>query len=364
MSRSFIIRLLIITGWFSIITSILYIPSIYHMFFEDENTLHVVAFAQLISPQACDRFKKQTGISVRLTHVESDDEIIAKLKLNKNHGYDLLIAFDYTIDTLRKINLLAPLDYTKIDHFRDLDARFLNKEFDPNNIYSLPFSWLMYGIGYDASFFNNSLSAENISWDLIFKSPHLQGYNYRICMLNEMREVFFLAAIYFRDRSFIFSKQRIEEFKKMLIYQKSWVESYASDRVDYLLIAKSVPLALTPSSYMKKVLSHGPEFSFAIPSQGSVIGIENCAIPRTSKKSEKAHAFINFLLSEEIAALNSNEYGLYPVNVKAYELLDKKLFERLDFPIHDTLLKNSVFIRNDAISLNALEDLWIAIKAT
>jgi spermidine/putrescine transport system substrate-binding protein len=344
------------------IGAFLYVPSLYHSFFEDENTLNVVAFAQLISPEARRIFKERTGITIRLTHVESDDEIVAKLKLNQRNGYDMIIAFDYTIAALRQEDVLAQLDHNYLSNLTLLDNRFLNHSFDPDNLYSVPFSYLAYGIGYNTHSFNPP--EEAISWKLIFNNPKEYGYDYKICMLNEMREVMFLAGLYRFGNNFSFTDVSLQEIKHMLMRQRGWVETYASDRLDYLLLAQSVPLVVTPSAYMKKVLVESQKYAFSIPPEGTLISIENCAIPKTCKKIDKVHTFINFLISEEVNALNCNEYGLYPVNINSYKYLNKELFVRLCFPLNDTLLKKSITIGSTVLPLQCLEDIWMAIKAS
>jgi spermidine/putrescine-binding protein len=346
-NTTFYFRAFIITVWFSLVVGFLYVPHLYDYFFHNTNVLHVVSFTNLITSEALDRFTEQTGIKVRLTHVDNDDELLAKLTLDKRHGYDMVIAFDYTIETLKKENLLQPIEKELIPNY------------DNGNEYSVPYSWLLYGIGYN----NNYFPSVPDSWDMVFKNPAVSNNDYKICMLNEMRETIFLAALYLFNKTGDLSEQEIDTIEKKLIEQKKWVETYASDKLDYLLIANIVPIAITPSSYMMRVFKEREEFSFVVPSSGSIMAIENCAIPISSPKRDNVHKFINFLLSDEISALNCNEYGLYPVTRTASRFLDSRLFGKLGFPPSQDIIQRSSIIKNN-ISLKRLEDLWIAIKAS
>jgi spermidine/putrescine transport system substrate-binding protein len=220
----------------------------------------------------------------------------------------------------------------------------------------------MHGIGYNKDYFKGKI--DYISWDLVFKKSHSSG-DYKIGMLNDMREAVFLASLYRFKKTFDLSDRKVQAVQDILIDQKRWVESYASDQVDYMLFTETVPLAIVPSSYMRIIFreQESDRFAFSIPEQGSLISIENCVISKASKKKEIANEFINFLISPEAVALNCNRYGLYPVNVKAYKFLDKDLFGRLGFPPSDEVIEKSDILKND-IPMRRLEDLWIAVKAS
>ena len=46
-----------------------------------------------------------------------------------------------SIEILRDQDLLQPLDHSRLPHLRHLDPRFLNRDFDPGNRYSIPYFW-------------------------------------------------------------------------------------------------------------------------------------------------------------------------------------------------------------------------------
>lgn len=360
LNSAFPLRVIIVMGWLSLIGGLLFIPRLVTLFFSQQPTINVIAFAQLITPEACMRFKERTGINVHITYVDSDDEILTKLKVAAPHTYDMIIAFDYMIDTMRQEGRLQLLDYAAIPNTKSLNPALCNCSFDPENRYSVPFSYLAYGIGYNKKYFKNGVPP--LTWDLIFKDPALQGFDYKLCMLNEMREAIFLAAHYLFKRNDNLSEKELATIEELLIDQKKWVETYASDRLDYLLAAGIVPIALTPSSYMRRVLKEGEEFGFEVPQEGTLIAIENCALPLGSKKKESAHVFIDFLLSEEIVALNCEAYGLYPSVLGSGYILDNNLFARLGYPLGESVLHKSSLIPT-SIPLSRLEDLWIAVKS-
>ncbi len=71
----------------------------------------------------------------------------AKLKTYKDGAYDLVVPSTYFIAKMSKEGMLQKIDKSKLSHFKDLDPALLNKPFDPNNDYSIPYIWGATAIG-------------------------------------------------------------------------------------------------------------------------------------------------------------------------------------------------------------------------
>ena len=50
------------------------------------------------------------------------------------------MASDYVISSARKKDLLMPLDKDKLANFGNLNPNYLNQYFDPDNVYSIPYT--------------------------------------------------------------------------------------------------------------------------------------------------------------------------------------------------------------------------------
>ncbi|WP_268638531.1 ABC transporter substrate-binding protein, partial [Escherichia coli] len=78
---------------------------------------------------------------------ESNESMYAKLKTYKDGAYDLVVPSTYFIAKMSKEGMLQKIDKSKLSHFKDLDPTLLNKPFDPNNDYSIPYIWGATAIG-------------------------------------------------------------------------------------------------------------------------------------------------------------------------------------------------------------------------
>ena len=344
----------IVAFFMGIIVLGMYLPKIANLVPTQQKTLYVYAFTDAITPEAIEAFYEKTGVNVRLSYFQSNDELLAKLRLSRGEGYDVLVASDYMIKLLREEGLLAQLDPTQLPVIEQLDARVMGKYFDPRNTHSLPLHWTTYVIGYRKKFFGDLSKA---GWDVVFKRPE----NYTISMPDDRREMIFLASLFLFGETGTLSSEQLKEVKDLLIAQKDWVESYSSDKQEYELAAGVVPMIVTQGSYMKKMLDHSIDYAVTLPEQGSLLVIDNLAIAQATGQRSLAHQFINFVLGKEISIYSNRRFGYTPANAQSYELLPKEYRENRAFFPDDGTFRTLRLLSSD-IDPQVLEQVWLAVK--
>ena len=114
----------------------------------DSNKLVIYNWGDYIDPELLTKFTKETGIKVEYETFDSNEAMYTKVKQGGT-TYDIAIPSDYTIDKMIKENLLVKLDKGQIKGLENIDPSFLNKSFDPNNDYSIPYFWGTVGIVYN-----------------------------------------------------------------------------------------------------------------------------------------------------------------------------------------------------------------------
>ena len=66
-------------------------------------------------------------------------------------NYDVVVPSDYMISQLIEEGMLAELDYDNIPNFSLIDDRFKNLSYDPENKYTVPYTWGTLGIIYNSA---------------------------------------------------------------------------------------------------------------------------------------------------------------------------------------------------------------------
>lgn len=361
-----------VTGVFlAIFAGVLYLPRLYELVASNSDVLNLYTFPELIDLEMLKNFEQESGIKVNVKFYDNNEEMLAKFRINKGEGYDLVTPSDYMVELMHRENLLQSLDPYKLTNFRKLDKRLMNRFFDPGNLYSVPLAWSIYGLGYSTKWFGERLPED--SWSMVFDPPFLRKpegvvdskdpryWPYKICIFNDVREMVFAASLYLWGRVDQFSAENVAVIKEILVRQKEWVESYTGDNLKYFLWSTIVPLVVTDSGLMKQVMDETDQFNFVLPREGTFMSIENVAIPISSKKREAAHKLIDFLLSTAVQHKSFDEYGYTPVNTEAQETVDPKYRNNPSFFPSDADFSR-LHILHNRISLKKLMNLWIYIK--
>lgn len=114
----------------------------------DGKTLYFYNWTEYVPPGLLEQFTKETSIKVIYSTYESNESMYAKLKTYKDGAYDLVVPSTYFITKMSKEGMLQKIDKSKLSHFKDLNPNnLLNKPFDPDNDYSIPFIWGATAIG-------------------------------------------------------------------------------------------------------------------------------------------------------------------------------------------------------------------------
>jgi len=296
----FVMRGVIVLFFMWIIGLFLYAPYIYDYFFYRNDVLTIYLSRETIADETFQEFEEKTGIRVRIAYFGTNEELFAKLKINRGVGYDLIVPSDYMVELLVKEGLFQPIDHSKIATYKQLDSRLLNKYFDPGNRYTVPISWIPYGIAYNRNIIN--LDDRTVSWDIIFKKDALKKLgDYKISMLNDAREVIFLGAIYLFGKTRNLTRQQLDKIADLLIKQREIVECYTETGAKYLLFSNVIPIAVLPAARLKEI-GDFDRFGFIIPKEGSIIDTINIGISVSSKKAGLAHKLIEFLTSKAVSA--------------------------------------------------------------
>ena len=354
-------RAAIIGFWFFLIVTFI-TSSKFLFFFPDRKSINVCAWAGMFDLQWIARFEKSTGIRVNISYYESNEELLVKL-LTKAHGYDLIIPSDYAVSILRKQEMLKRLDKSKIDFYHLLNPLLMDHYFDKNNEYTIPYEWAVYGLGINKECYPHGI--EDKTWGQIFKKK-LIGCR-KIMMTNDPLIAIPIAAFYLFGSMDDLSLKKIQAIEILLRSQHPLVEAYTDFRASYYLASKNACIAVCSSSSIFKAKREYDHLDFIIPREGSLLTIENFALPKTTTKDDLVYAFMNHMMKPESVLHSYEQMGFFPATtdvldrmsvdpeVRALLTMSKKEFERFHLLRFDQLKKT--------LKDFELQNLWVEIKA-
>jgi spermidine/putrescine transport system substrate-binding protein len=257
-----------------------------------EKVVNLSIWGDYISPELIRKFEEKTGIRVNLSTFSSNEELLAKVQAGAS-GVDVAVPSDYMVAIMTKLGLLKDLDKGKIPNSAKVDPRLLNQQFDPQNLYSLPYTWSTAGIAVNRDLFKGEIK----SWRDVFSDPELSG---KVSLLDDVREV---TAAALKMHGYSVNTTKAEELKKaeeVLLKVKPRIKMFRSNTVD-VLVGKQVAVAQAYSTdALQAAAKSGQKIEYILPEEGGTKAIDTLVILKDAPHPEAAHKLINFMLSEEV----------------------------------------------------------------
>jgi spermidine/putrescine transport system substrate-binding protein len=247
----------------------------------------------------------------------TNDELFARLRAG-NPGFDVIVPSNEFVTRMSQAQMIQPLDRTLIPNFSNLLPEFQDAAFEPGRQYSIPYTWLVLGIGYrkaamPAGFVPNS-------WRYLFDSPQ---FNQKIALLSESADLIRLSAKYLGHSVNGIPDAMLSQIEQMLIRQKPHVKAFHEDDGQDLLAAGEVDVVLEYNGDMAQLMSAegGDAFDFVVPQEGTLINSDCLCIPTGAPHLEDAHAFINYLLDPEAGKKITEEIQYPTPNAAVRDLM-------------------------------------------
>jgi spermidine/putrescine transport system substrate-binding protein len=266
------------------------------------NTLTIFNWGDYIDATLVKQFEDETGIKVIYETFDSNEAMMTKIEQGGT-TYDIAVPSEYMIDKMRQENLLIPLDHSKLPNLKNIDERFMDLPFDPENKFSVPYFWGTVGIVYNSTMLDGiEIDSWNDLWD-----PKLKN---EIFLIDGAREVIGMGLNSLGYSLNDINKEHLLEAKEKLDSLTPNVKAIVGDEARTLLENKEAAIGLVWSGVASEIMYENEELEYVVPKEGSNLWFDNMVIPKTAKNVEAAHQFINFILDAQIAAQNT-EYVSY-----------------------------------------------------
>lgn len=243
-------------------------------------------------------------VHVNYTTYASNEDMYAKLKSGAV-SYDVIIPSDYMIARLANEDMLLPLNFDNIPNYQYIEDQFRGLYYDPDDTYSIPYTYGVVGVIYDA---NQVDEADAGGWDLMW-NPKYKG---KILQFNNSRDAFGTAMYRAGIDVNTTDKSQWEAALQSLLEQRPLVKAYVMDEIYNALESGEAAIgAYYAGDYftMLDAQADDVDLQFYYPDPTNYF-IDAMCIPSCCENKELAEVFINFMLSQETAVANA-EYIYY-----------------------------------------------------
>lgn len=300
-------------------------------------------------------FTEATGIEVNYMTFDTNESLYTKLKTGGS-SYDIIVPSDYMAGRLIDEGLVQKLDFSNIPNYQYINEAYKNTAYDPNNEYSVPYTWGTVGVIYNKKYVDE---ADIGSWDLLWNDK----YAGKILMFDNNRDAFAIAESRLGYSLNTTDSVALTACAELLKQQKPVVQQYVMDQIFDKMTREEAWIAPYYAGDYLTMLEDNPDLGFYFPEEGFNLFIDCMMIPSSAEHKAEAEAYINFLLSPEVCGENLDYLGYSATEDAAKEYMDPEMASNdIAYPSTETLARSEAFLYLPTESNQLMDSLWLDVK--
>ncbi len=269
-----------------------------------------------------ERVEKDLGVTVKIAHHATNEEIMAKLTGGgaggSDSGIDVAFVSGQYAQALNAAGLLEPIHADLIPNLENLYPEARQLAYDKGNTFSVPYTWGTTGICYRTDL----VKQPPTSWNDLLKPP--PALKKKVTMMTTERWLALPALKALGHSVNTTSDQELAAARALLLDAKRNLLAYDDTTFGDRLTKGESAMAEAWDGWCP---TSDPKIKFTVPKEGSDLWVDTMVVLKSSKNKEAAHALINYILDPEIHSWAA-ENILYKVpNKAAMEQLDPKVLE-------------------------------------
>ena len=344
------------TGISLLLVIALIIPAFIGFNTNKKNTLKVFNAGEYILKDLLTEFQEKYDCEVIYETFDSNESMYTKVA--SGEMYDIIIPSDYMVERLIKEEYLQKIDWSLIPNKDNIMESVINKDFDPKSEYTAPYFHGTVGILYN----KNVVDEKDLEagWELL-RNPK---YKNDIYMYDSERDSFMIALKALGYSMNTTSKKEFKEAYDWLVEQRELVSPiYAGDDVIDSMISGNKSIAIVYSGDAAYIMSENPELEYFTPKQGTNLWFDSMVITNDCINTDLAHKFINFMLDNENALLNSEEVGYTSGIKEAFEEMKNGAYDGISAYVPTPTKNDEIFKYQEPELKKYCADLWVKVKA-
>lgn len=297
-------------------------------------------------------FEEEFDCRVIYEEFASNEDLFVKIKTSKQ-AYDVIFPSDYMLERLVSQDLVQKLDKDKIENYKYIDDYYLNRAFDPNNDFSLPYMAGTVGIVYNAEKYPEGIHKWDDLWD--------EKYERDVVLYYSQRDVLMVALKKLGYSMNTQNPAELEAAKEELIKQKPLIYGYLGDEIKDILVAEDANIGVVYSGDAGVIMSLNDDFKYSIPKEGTNLWIDLMAIPKSAQNPELAYEFINFLLRPDIQARNAEYLQYSTISSEAKKMLPDEIKNNPALYPPEEDLKNTEVFTDPSEVIELYDRIWTEV---
>ncbi|MDT8343425.1 MAG: spermidine/putrescine ABC transporter substrate-binding protein [Thermohalobaculum sp.] len=267
----------------------------------------VATWPNYFNPDNYAKFTETTGAEVQVSVFGSNEEMLAKLQAGGT-GWDVFVPTNYTITTYVDLDLIQPLDLSRLPNFvaSAYEQRFIEPGSVNGQVYAVPKNWGTTGFVVNRGKLTMPLDTWKAFWDVTRAEAtgRAMVHDYQLTTIGN-------ALKYFGHSFNSVDPAELAEAEALLIDAKPHLFAINSDYQPSMR-SNDAWMSIAWTGDGLQLNRDMPEIDYVLGREGGELWSDFYAIPKGAPHLDAAYAFIDFLLDPEVNALEVKAHG-YPV---------------------------------------------------
>ena len=338
----------------------------------EQKVVNVYNWSDYIAPGVLDDFTRETGIKVVYDTYDSNEVLETKL-LAGHTGYDVVVPSATFLERQIKAGVYQKLDRSKLPNWKNLWPEVMQRlaAYDPGNQYAVNYMWFTTGVAYNVDKAKQRLGDESLdSWTIVFKPEILRKFaDCGVYMLDSPEDVLTSALRYLDLNPDSKNPLDVRRASEVVERVKRYVKKFNSSEYINALANGDICLAIgwSGDSFQARDRArdsgNGVKVNYAIPREGSLMSLDNLAMPADAPHPQEALAFINFLMRPDIAARNTNATNFANGVLASKQFVEKSILNNTSIYPDDAVMKRLYTVTTNALPFQKIVTReWTRVK--
>jgi spermidine/putrescine transport system substrate-binding protein len=292
---------------------------------------------------------------VRYASYGSAEEMLAKV-MTGNSGWDIVFPSNSFIKPMCELELLLPLEHTRLPNLGNLEQRFSAPEWDPKLAWCVPYMHSATGVVYQ-----KTVRRPPRAWADLWTN----SYNRRLTMMDDPAEVFGACLKRLGSSLNAEDPEQLRKARDLGMQQKPLLRAYLNEEVRDQVVAGDVLVAQMWAQVAQVAMDNSKNLVFTFPAEGFALYADNICILRESTHTDLAYRFVNYILRPEVAVYICNEMRTATANASARALLpEPQRNNEVLYPPADVLQRGEWFRALPGAAQRNRDRYWTDIKSS
>ena len=295
-------------------------------------TVNAIVWTNYLTEDFLEKFKNDTGITVNVTPLGSNEELINKMKASKGRGFDVVTPTLNRKGQWIDLGLLQPWDLSKVPNLNNVEPAFVGASEAwtwGGGVHHLPHIWGTEAMSWRTDLYDTEYGKLSLGdlWIPEMKGkiqgrPHsmMAGIGRYLEGTGELPP--FIEAYESEEKM----RSIWEPITKFAVEHKPWVKQFWNDHDTQKtgLMQNGVVIGQTWDGPAIELFKEGKPVQYMAPKEGAFAWLDGLSMPIGAENKEETYELLNAIYTVDAAADSAIKTG-YNGTVKGYaDKLDEK----------------------------------------